>query len=160
MELNPYSFLYYINKVETLIKRIKKENSMNLLEAKKVMRDAGYKLMKEELMWTYTPEIEDKLVATGAAKYAEEDEDDGEEASWDDDGFATDFRKSAKFVRAAVKEDLVYDCLKACKRCMSAEDVRRLLIKAAEKYALSRKHPDVDDFAFGIKDYFKHYKAV
>ena len=139
---------------------------MNLLEAKKVMRDAGYKLMKEE--WTYTPEIEKKLVDAGAAKFTDQelaDEYDmtGElppEPSWDDDGFATDFRKSAKFVRAAVKEDLVYDCLKACKRCMSAEDVRRLLIKAAEKYALSRKHPDVDDFAFGIKDYFKHYKAV
>ena len=53
---------------------------MNLLEAKKVLRDAGYKLMKEE--WTYTPEIEDKLVASGAAKYPEELEDDGEEASW------------------------------------------------------------------------------
>ena len=46
---------------------------MNLLEAKKVLRDAGYKLMKEE--WTYTPEIEDKLVASGAAKYPEEVED-------------------------------------------------------------------------------------
>lgn len=68
---------------------------MNLLEAKKVMRDNGYKLMKEE--WTYTPEIEDKLVASGAAKYPEEIEDDGE-ASWDDDGFATDFRKVTKFV--------------------------------------------------------------
>ena len=73
---------------------------MNLLEAKKVLRDAGYKLMKEE--WTYTPEIEDKLVASGAAKYPEELEDDGEEASWDDDGFATDFRKVTKFIRAVV----------------------------------------------------------
>lgn len=126
---------------------------MNLLEAKKVMRDAGYKLMKEE--WTYTPEIEDKLVASGAAKYPEEVEDDGEEASWDDDGFATDFRKVTKFIRAVVKEDLVYDCLQACKRCMSAEDVRQTLIKAAEQYVKSRKRPNQDEFTWLMLDYFK-----
>lgn len=126
---------------------------MNLLEAKKVMRDAGYKLMKEE--WTYTPEIEDKLVASGAAKYPEEVEDDGEEASWDDDGFATDFRKVTKFIRAVVKEDLVYDCLQACKRSMGAEDVRQTLIKAAEQYVKSRKRPNQDDFTMLMLDYFK-----
>lgn len=117
------------------------------------MRDAGYKLMKEE--WTYTPEIEDKLVASGAAKYPEEVEDDGEEASWDDDGFATDFRKVTKFIRAVVKEDLVYDCLQACKRCMSAEDVRQTLIKAAEQYVKSRKRPNQDDFTKLMLDHFK-----
>lgn len=126
---------------------------MNLLEAKKVMRDAGYKLMKEE--WTYTPEIEDKLVAAGAAKYPEEVEDDGTEASWDDDGFATDFRKVTKFIRAVVKEDLVYDCLQACKRCMSAQDVRDILIKAAEQYVKSRKRPNQDDFTALMLDHFK-----
>lgn len=126
---------------------------MNLLEAKKVMRDAGYKLMKEE--WTYTPEIEDKLVASGAAKYPEEVEDDDEEASWDDDGFATDFRKVTKFIRAVVKEDLVYDCLQACKRCMSAQDIRDTLIKAAEEYVKTRKHPNQDDFTKLMLDHFK-----
>ena len=125
---------------------------MNLLEAKKVMRDAGYKLIKEE--WTYTPEIEDKLVATGAAKYAEDDEDDGEESSWDD-GFATDFRKVTKFIRAVVKEDLVYDCLQACKRCMSAEDVRQTLIKAAEKYVKTHKRPNQDGFTKLMINHFK-----
>lgn len=125
---------------------------MNLLEAKKVLRDAGYKLMKEE--WTYTPEIEDKLVASGAAKYPEV-EDDGEEASWDDDGFATDFRKVTKFIRAVVKEDLVYDCLQACKRCMSAQDIRDTLIKAAEEYVKTRKHPNQDDFIKLMLDHFK-----
>lgn len=128
---------------------------MNLLEAKKVMRDAGYKLMKEELMWTYTPEIEDKLVASGAAKYQEEVEDDGTEASWDDDEFATDFRKITKFIRAVVKEDLVYDCLQACKRCMSAQDVRDTLIKAAEEYVKTRKHPNQDDFTKLMINHFK-----
>lgn len=134
---------------------------MNLLEAKKVMRDAGYKLMKEE--WTYTPEIEKKLVDAGAAKYPDEelaDEYDmtGElppEPSWDDDGFATDFRKVTKFIRAVVKEDLVYDCLQACKRCMSAEDVRQTLIKAAEEYVKTRKRPNQDDFTKLMLDHFK-----
>lgn len=126
---------------------------MNLLEAKKIMRDNGYKLMKEE--WTYTPEIEDKLVASGAAKYPEEVEDDGEEASWDDDGFATDFRKVTKFIRAVVKEDLIYDCLQACKRCMSARDIRDTLIKAAEEYVKTRKHPKQDDFTKLMINHFK-----
>ena len=127
---------------------------MNLLEAKKVLRDAGYKLMKEE--WTYTPEIEKRLVDAGAAKYPEEEvEDDGEEASWDDDGFATDFRKVTKFIRAVVKEDLVYDCLQACKRCMSAQDIRDTLIKAAEEYVKTRKHPNQDDFINLMLDHFK-----
>lgn len=126
---------------------------MNLLEAKKVMRDAGYKLMKEE--WTYTPEIEKKLVDAGAAKYPEEVEDDGEEASWDDDGFATDFRKVTKFIRAVIKEDLVYDCLQACKRCMSAQDIRDTLIKAAEEYVKTHKRPNQDDFTKLMIDHFK-----
>ena len=79
----------------------------------------------------------------------------GEEASWDDDGFATDFRKVTKFIRAVVKEDLVYDCLQACKRYMSAQDIRDTLIKAAEEYVKTHKHPNQDDFTKLMIDHFK-----
>lgn len=128
---------------------------MNLLEAKKVMRDAGYKLMKEE--WTYTPEIEDKLVAAGAATRDVNVDDD--DASWNDDGFADNFRKTAKFLKCIDLEEMIAKVKKITKGTLKRAEIETFIQEQAEKVAKTYKDPckELDSFTDSIYEYYRKY---
>lgn len=134
---------------------VQKENSMNLLEAKKVMRDAGYKLMKEE--WTYTPEIEDKLVAAGAATRDVNVGDDN--ASWNDDGFADNFRKTAKFLKCIDLEEIIAKVKKITKGTLKRTEIETFIQEQAEDWAKTYKNPckEAERFTDSIFEYYRKY---